>query len=305
MKVIRQFFVILFVITTFISLLLLTVVGSTQLLFSKKNMIELAKQVNFREFIGYKVEDDIYQLLEQAGLPSQYVDYIIKDEKFKEYIGNYMADGMESLLYRKEQATINSNQLSSVLIESMDQAFITFEEDIVEDGEHLTKQDQQRIHQKLEYYVPKIAEKIPSFETLLETKVIETTKNKELDQMKLGIQILQNFYKWKPILSVCVLVQLGLIFLLKIRNFKYIKWFIIPFLMTGVALYYFKIQLPPLIQRYFPKNLTFMKDFIEQTMHTIYTSWDHTILICFSLCALFILLQLLIRFSRMQQDRYS
>lgn len=305
MKIIRQFFVIVFVITTFMSLLLLTLIGSTQLLFSKKNMIELVKQVDFRELIGYQVEDDIYQLLEQAGLPNQYVDYIIEDQNVREYIGTYLAEGMESLFYRKEPTTIDSNELYNVFVKSMDQAFTTFEEDIIEEDEHLTKQDQQRIHQKLEYYVPKIAEKIPSFETLLETKVIETTKSKDLDQMQLTIRTLQNFYKWKPILSIFILLQLFLIFLLKIRNFKYIKWFMVPFLLTGVALYYFKMQLPPLITHYFPKNLVFMKDFLEQTMQTIYTSWDRTIIICFSLFALFILLQLLIRFARVQQERHS
>ncbi len=303
MKAIRQFFVILFVITTFMSLLLLTLIGSTQLLFAKKNMIELVKQVDFRELIGYQVEDDIYQLLEQAGLPSQYVDYIIEDQNVREYIGTYLAEGMESLLYKKAPATIDSNELYNVFIESMNQAFITFEEDTIEE-EHLTKQDQQRIHQKLEYYVPKIAEKIPSFETLLETKVIETTKNKELKQMKLTIQTLQNFYKWKPILSIFILLQLFLIFLLKIRNFKYIKWFMAPFLLTGIALYYFKMQLPPLIRHYFPRNLVFMKDFLEQTMQTIYTSWDRTILICVSLSALFLLLQFLIHFVQIQQERH-
>ncbi len=304
MKAIRQFFVILLVITTFLSLLLLTLIGSTQLLFAQKNMIELVKQVDFRELIGYQVEDDIYQLLEQAGLPSQYVDYIIEDQNVREYIGTYLAEGMESLFYRKEPTTIDSNELYNVFVKSMDQAFISYEEDIIEEDEHLTKQDQQRIHQKLEYYAPKIAEKIPSFETLIETKFIETTKNKELDQMKLTIRMLQNFYKWKPILSVFVLLQLFLIFLLKIKNFKYIKWFMVPFLITGVALYYFKMQLPSLMTHYFPKNLAFMQNFLEQTMQIIYTSWDRTILICFSLSVLFLMLQFLIRFVQVQQERH-
>ena len=285
MKVIRQFFIILFVITTFLSLLLLTLIGSTQLLFAQKNMIELVKQVDFRELIGYQVEDDIYQLLEQAGLPSQYVDYIIEDQNVREYIGTYLAEGMESLFYRKEPTTIDSNELYNVFVKSMDQAFISYEEDIIEEDEHLTKQDQQRIHQKLEYYAPKIAEKIPSFETLLETKVIETTKNKDLDQMQLTIRTLQNCYKWKPILSIFILLQLFLMFLLKIRNFK--------------------MQLPSLMTHYFPRNLTFMQDFLEQTMQTIYTSWDRTILICISLSALFLLLQFLIRFVQAQQERHS
>lgn len=303
MKAIRQFFTILFVITTFMSLLLLTLIGSTQLLFAKKNMIELVKQVDFRELIGYQVEDDIYQLLEQAGLPNQYVDYIIEDQNVREYIGTYLAVGMESLFYGKEPAVIDSNELYNVLVKSMDQACIAFEADIMEE-EHLTKQDQQRIHQKLEYYVPKIAEKIPSFETLLETKVIETTKNKDLARMKLTIRTLQNFYQWKPILSIFILLQLFFIFILKIRSFKYIKWFMVPFLLTALALYYFKMQVPPLIAHYFPRNLVFMKDFIEQTMQTIYTSWNRTILICFSLFVLFLLLQFLIRFVRTQQEQH-
>ncbi len=302
MKIIRHFFVFLLMITTYFSLLLLTFIGSTQLMLSKENIIELSTQIEFREFVGFKVEDEIYQLLEQTGLPSSYVDYIIEEKNFKQYIGNYMADSMESLLYRKEHTEIDDKELKNILLSGFDQAIDVLEEQ--NETNIMSTNDQQRIRQKMEYFVPKIAKKIPKFETVLQNKALEDG-NKALKNTQAVIQILQKLYQWKFVLSISILVQLGFIFLLKINKFHYMKWFMMPFLATGGTLFYAKYQLPSLIEHHFPKNLTFMKEAFEYAMNSIYSSWDRTIIICFALCILFIILQILIHLANDLKHRYK
>ncbi len=311
MKVIRhfttQFLVILFILTTCISLLLLTFIGSIQLLCSKDNIVTLVNQVNFREFIGPKAEDDLYQLLEQTGLPRKYVDYIIENKVFRTYIGSYLAEEMESILYHKETPIIDTQEFTNILLESFDQAIQVLEEENIDEKEILSSQDQHRIRQKIEYFVPRIVEKIPQFDMILEYQWAgqETISDIQLKQLQTALQVLRWCYQWKPILSLFILVQLGVIFLLKIKKFHYIKWFMVPFLTTGTILWYFKTQLPILLASHLPKHLIFMKAFLEQTMSFIYTSWNRTIIICLTLSILFIFLQILIRFIQVHSHRNS
>lgn len=311
MKKIKHFFsfilVFILTLTTWLSLLLLTLIGSTQTLFSRENIIELVKQTDLKELVGPKIEREIYQLLEQTGIPSDYVFYVFNNEQLKTYIGTYLADGVDSLLYQTEPPVISEEKLSVTLSSAFYQVLEEVGKGTLILSTRLTEQEQQLIQQKIEYFVPRIAAKIPKVETLIEDKVTNYKEEQtdKINTLYQGIKMIRFVFQQKGVLGIAIFGQLILIFVLKRKKFRYAKWFMVSFFLTGASLWYFMKQLPIFFSRYIPNQLEFIKDILDDIMNPIYASWNQTIIICLILSILLILLILLIFIMNKTQNHYK
>lgn len=299
--------VLILTLTTWISLLLLTLIGSTQTLFSRENVIELVKQTNMKDLMGSQIEREINQLLEQTGIPSEYVSYVFNHEEVKTYIGTYLADGIDSLLYQNTSPVLSEETFSTTLSSAFRQVVEEVEEGTLLLSQHLDEQEQQLIHQKIEYFVPRIAVKIPKVETLIEDKVTNYKEGKtdRINTLYQGIQMIRFTFQQKTVLGIAIFGQLIFIFVLKRKKFHYAKWFMVSFLLTGASLWYLMKQLPIFFSRYIPIQLEFIKDVLDDIMNPIYTSWNQTIIICLILSILLIMLILLIFIMNRTQNRYK
>lgn len=300
-------FVLVLTLTTWLSLFALTLIGSTQTLFSRENIIELVKQADVKDLMGSKIAREMNQLLEQTGIPSEYVSYVLNHEEVKTYIGTYLADGIDSLLYQKKSSILSEDKLATTLSSALNKVVEEVEKGTVVLSTQINEEDQQLIHQKIEYFIPRIAAKIPNAKTIIEAKVTnyKEGQTKQIDAMNQVLKIIRTLFQQKTILGIAIFTQLILIFLCKRKNFHYIKWFMMAFLMTRISLWYLMKQLPIFLSRHIPSQLEFIKDILDDIMNPIYTSWNQTIVICLILVVLMFLLILLIFIMNRIQNHHK
>lgn len=299
MKFIGHFFsqilVFTLIITTSISILTLTFFNSTQRLFSKDNMKHLVKQLDFKEIMGDRVESEIYEILEQTGLPREYVDNILENEQLKEYMGTYIVESIEFVLYEKELPIIEVDKLTQLISDSFDTIIEKLENKEIEISINLSKDEQKLIHQKIEQYVPRIADKIPNIETFIEEKISENSETQEVkkifDNIRKYTKIVHKIYQLKPLISIITIMQIALMILLKWSQFRFLKWILLPFFIVAIVLQIAVQKCPTFVQEHYPTMLNFMKDYVSDTLKPIYQVWKTTSITCFIIVILFILLQ--------------
>ncbi len=302
MKFVSRFFsqilVLILIGTTTLSLLLLTFLNSVQNFLSKENIIQTAKQLDFKQLMGEQLQSEIYDILEQTGLPNEYVDYILENDEIKEYVGNYVAEGINYVLYEKEPPVISASELTTTLSNSFDYVIHQLENHNIEVTEYLTEDDQILIHQKIEYLTPKLVEKIPEAEEFME-KVIAQNKDvqagkQKLEQLQQFIKIIQKVFQYKSLLSISIIIQMIGIVLLKLEHFHFIKWLLIPFIGTALILGWLCDHVPIWIHKYYPQELEPIRSYMEGMLEKVYIIWRHNGSLCFTVFLLLIILQMLI-----------
>lgn len=293
----RQITILIIVIFLFISLLFLSFLNSTQNLISKENIIEMVKKIDFQELLGKEAKEKIYETLEQTGIPTEYVDSVLEDEQLKEYMGIYVAEGIEYLIYEEKKPSLSASEMTLLLSNSFDRVILELETEGIDISEYFGKQEQEQIHQKIEYYVPEVMEHIPEAEAFIEQKIEENGTlqegEKKLAEFRRLIHDIQLVYEFKPLLSVAILIQIGFIVILKIRHFRFIKWLALPFLGIFLALTYVLKQFPIWIQTYYPNELSFLKGILDDITLQLMNSWKTTSNLCGMIALLFFLLQII------------
>ena len=300
MKAIGRFFgtliTIILVFTSLICLLASIFLTSTKNILSTDIVTDMVKQIDFKELMGEQVHEEISSVLEQAGIPSEYVDYILEDEELKEYMGNYMAEGLDYILYEKELPVISEQEVTDLLSNSFDQVIIELENHNIEVSTYLTKEQQAEVHEKIEIYVPQVVEKIPEVESLIEDKISENEEvqnaKQKLEELRDLNEKIQFVYQMQPTILLLAILQLALIIVLKRKNFRFIKWLFLPFMALAVILGILNAKAPTLVQQYYPEEMGFMRSFIDSTLNSILGVWKQSAQIYFILAILLVVAQI-------------
>lgn len=300
MKVIGRFFgtfiTIILVFTSLICLLASTFLTSTKDILSTDTVADMVKQIDFKELMGEQVHEEISSVLEQTGIPNEYVDYVLENAELKEYMGNYMAEGIDYILYEKEPPVISEQEVTNLLSNSFDQVITELENHNIEVSTQLTKEQQEQIHEQIEVYVPQIVEKIPEVENLIEDKISENEEvqnaKQKLEELRDLNEKVQFVYQMQPTILLLAILQLVLIIVLKRKNFRFIKWLFLPFMALAVILKLFIIKAPTLVQQYYPEEMGFMRSFIDSTLNSIFGVWKQSTQIYFILAILLVVAQI-------------
>lgn len=311
MKVIGHFFAtlitIILVFTSVISLLASTFLTSTKNILSTDIVTDIVKQIDFKELMGEQVYGEISSVLEQTGIPNDYLDYVLENEELKEYMGTYMAEGLDYILYEKEPPVISEQEVTNLLLSSFDQVITELENHNIEVSTYLTKEQQEQVHQQIEIYVPQVVEKIPEVESLIEDKISENEEvqeaRKKLEELRDLNEKVQFVYQMQPTILLLAILQLALIVVLKRKNFRFIKWLFLPFMSLAIILGLLVAKIPPLVQQYYPEEMGFLKSFIDSTLNSIFGVWRQNAQIYFILAILLVVAQITVIAVRIYQNR--
>ncbi len=311
MKTVGHFFiniiVMILIITSCISLLTFTFLSSTKDIISKETIVELVKEIDFIELMGEKAYNEIVSILEQIGIPSDYIDYILENESLKEYMGNYIAEEVSSILYDKELPVISEQELANLLSNGLDQVVIELENQQIEVSTYLTEERQEQIHEKIKIYVPEIVAKIPEVERLIETKIsgkeeVQEGKRK-LEQLREINKKVQFVYQMQPTIFLLSILQFALIVVCRRKRFRFIKWVCLSFLLTSIILGLLSKKVPALIQQHYPEEIEFIKTFIDNTCNSIFEVWKQNAQIYFIIAISLIILQIIVIFFSIYKNR--
>ena len=166
-KFLKSLLVILVMILTIISLFAYTVIDSTEVFFSEENITDMIKRIDITEILGEEVKNKIYETLEKTGMPSEYADYVLESDEFKEYVGQYISEGIEYVIYDKELPKLDEKETTEMLVASFNIVIEKANQNGIVVDQYITKEEQAKIVEKIEVYTPEVIEKILEIETLM------------------------------------------------------------------------------------------------------------------------------------------
>jgi hypothetical protein len=268
---------------------------STKSFITRDNIIEMIKDIDIADLLGDDVENKIYETLEKTGMPTEYADYVLESDEFKDYVGEYVMEGMEYILYDKELPTLDKEDTTNMLITSFDRVIDEAKKNNINVEEHLSEEQQNEIKNKIEVYTPEIIDKIPEVETIIKNKVSNNTKYQEMiNQFQTMMDKIQKIYSYQSIIFGAIIIQFILIILLSFKNFKFIKNIGIPFGLNTLLLYIVNFLIPIIINNYYPEQLNFMRSMIDTMVNNIKNIWINIAIKYLVVFIIFIIMQIIV-----------
>lgn len=290
---------LLLVILTSIFMILYIVLNVSERLISRQNIIDTVKSVDIVDLIGEENKQEIYSILEKANVPTEYIDIIMEDEKIKEEIGEYVSLSLEYMLFEdKKMPVIDEKEITDILITSFDRVIEEAEKYNVEVDNYISKEEQELIHEKIEYYVPEVVEKISVAQDFIEDNVSQSPGfnevNEKIKQIKKAIDIVELIYSYKNLLLVGVFVPLVLIILLKWRKFRFVKWLAFPFIFVAAFLKVIYEIIPYLLDTKMPSEFYRVEAIIEPSINKFLSGINDWVIFCFVIGVCLVLIQVVI-----------
>ncbi|MDE5539537.1 MAG: hypothetical protein K2J20_03525 [Bacilli bacterium] len=302
-RIISTILVVILSLLSTVSLLSFTMLNSTEDFLSTDFVKEVVKNVDFNELMGDKVEQEVEVLLEKTGIPKEYVNEVLESEELKEYMGTYISESLDYVLYGKELPTITGSELSNVLSNSFNQVITELEKNNINVSEHLSKEQQEKIHEQINVYAPQIAEKIPDAEAFVKDKISNTSEYQEMqkaiDEYNNLMAKVKQIYSYKFAVLIATIVMLCLIVLLKLKKLRFIKFLCIPFLLCAISLKVILVKMPFYVKAYYPAELNFIKTFVDNTLASIYKIWSQYANVYLIITILLIVAQIIVIIIRM------
>lgn len=291
-KILKNLLIFILIITVTISLFIYTMLDTTKTLFQKDNIVNMLKQVDIMELIGEESLNQIYQTLEETGMPKEYADYVLKNDELKGYVSNYVVEATDYLIYDKELPKLNEKETEQILISSFQQTINVAQENNIDVNQYLSQQDQDEIIDKIKEYTPQIVSQIPKAENIIQNKLKNNSEYQEtLKQIQSTIDEIQKIYSYQSFVLILIIIQFVLIVLLNIK--KCFKNVAIPFFLNATLLLMINMILPNLINHYYPIELQFVRSTFDVIINQLIQKWSQTENLYFILFILLIVIQII------------
>lgn len=267
----RSVFLWIFVFITCICMLGYTLLNTTENLLSKENIVNTIKNIDIVQLLGEEHKQEIYDVLKKADIPTEYIDSMLEDEQLKETIGEYTALSLDYLLTDKKPPTIDEIEITNILINSFDEALKEAEQHN-ELSAYITEERKEQIHEKIEYYVPEVVDKIPEVEEFIENQMAENSTladaKQQMEDFEQMLDKIQMIYSYKSVLLIGIIVSMLFIILIKCKEFRFFKWLAYPCIITAVIVGVMNYYVPVVLNKYMPSELSMIESIIIPTIET-------------------------------------
>ena len=290
-NVIKNIVLFLFIIITTISIFVYVMLDTTKSLVEEDNINNIIKEINIEELIGTETEVKIYEILEKTGMPKEYADYILKSSEFKEYVGKYTAEGIELILNHKEIKKLDKKETTDVIVSSWNQALEEAKKNNIDVEEYITKEEQNKIIDKIEESTPEIIDKVMDLENTIKTKIDRRYQDK-IEKINNTLEMIRKIYNCQSLLKVFIIVEFIIIILLNIKKtFKNIAF---PFGINAFLLFTINFIIPIAMNHYYPVEFNFMKSIFEAIIHNLMFEWQNIGIIFVIVFILLIIIQIIL-----------
>lgn len=196
--------ILFFVICMYLSLSLVPKI------INKENVTNIVKEVDAKDILENNetsVIDDLYEIADNSNIDRKVVNGIVNSKEFKELVGNYYGEIVDSLLYNGQMNDISSNQIISTVEDILDRSSSDL-------GYSITEEQRKIIMIQVEEKAPQIASFFPTYNQI--TEELNTQDIKAI-QTVLGNDS-------KMILIVVIVVLFGIIALLRWSAYRFAIW---------------------------------------------------------------------------------
>jgi hypothetical protein len=216
MKFLKNMLTILLSILAFLSLSMFILLESTVNLTSKKNISNIVSLVSLEDIVDDDTYNSISDALDDAGLSSEYVDDILKNDDIKDIVSEYISDSAESLITDGELPEMDKDKLQSTIINAID----SVASDARDNGVNISDEDinkvKDEVNSNIDVLVDEFNEQSKKFSDELKNGTDYQYMNKILG-------IVRILYNNRYLYLVCSVVCIILIALINIKNYAYIS----------------------------------------------------------------------------------
>ncbi|MBE6159694.1 MAG: hypothetical protein E7157_01450 [Lactobacillales bacterium] len=211
------------------------------------NVIDLFKDKDGKELEEFtQIKDKIVD----SGIPKEAVDSFINSDPVNKYASDTINKAIDNVLENKQEKVIDSNSLNTFFENNMDSISKELQEKNVPKSEYLTKENQQKILNKIKEKTPYIEEKIDAVSNKISEKLgfDYTLKiSKMINLFELLYTKLLDFL----LIIVFIIFIMG-ICITRQSIYKSLKWIGITFVSSSIILYCISFIIPK-IYKYIDK----------------------------------------------------
>lgn len=288
-----------------IFIVVFTFLNTTKDIFSKNNIVNTIKGIDIVELVGDDAKQEFYSILEKAEIPTEYIDVMLEDESLKETVGTYVATSLDFMLSGRDIPKIDESEITNVLIKSFDKVIEEAKNHQIEVDTYISKEKQDKIHEKIEYYVPEVISQIPVAEDFIKDKINENSDlveaKRQIKQVEQLIDNIQMVYSYKDILLIVILIFMMLIVVIKFKEFKFVKWLIFPLILSASILKIVCVVVPYLMDNYMPSELVKLNSIINPSIQVLLSGINVTVIICFAISICLFIVQIIIYLYRRRE----
>ncbi|MDE6141622.1 MAG: hypothetical protein K2G03_03370, partial [Bacilli bacterium] len=260
-----------------IFLIALTALNSTEFLIKEDLVKQLVVDVDIVNLVGEESFTEINNLLEDSGIPKEYVNYVIENKEVKEYLGEYASDAINYVLNQDTMPQIEAKELTYLLINSFDSVVEDVNSNKINIDKKVSDKDIEKVHNTINKYVPKIIEEIPDVQKLVEDELNDSEEyqstRRQIEEFTNIIAQIKKGYSYKYLFIVFSIVGLLLMVLIKFKSSKLLNWLRAPFFTAGLVYVLLIIESSYFMKTFFPTSLSFLKGFIDNNMNRIISIW--------------------------------
>lgn len=294
LSIVKYICVFIFIIISFVFMGSYSILESTKQFVSEDNLTNMIKNIDIIEIIGNERKQELYDVLEKTGIPTEYADLMFEDDTLKEYIGSYAATSIGYLVGTEELPKIDEKEITDVLIESFDRVIEEAENHDIQVATYIPENQQEQIRTEIKHYVPEFVDKIPEAEEFIENKINENEKlsdtKRKLEQAELYMKRFQMVYRNRAILLVGAAVAMGLIILLKRKKLGFFKWIAIPFILVFTLFKSMHFVIDQILLKKIPSDLSMFSSITDSFLSLI----DGKALIYLIIGVILILIQVIV-----------
>lgn len=196
------------------------------------------------------------------------------------------------MLGSKEIPTINEKDFSNILHETFDTVVKEVENNNVQMNEYLSGENQKKVHEKIDEYVPKIIEELPEAEDFISEKINEnetiSETQKEYYEMQKNIETFQNIYQKRNLFLISIIIIIIIIIALKWKNLRFIGWFIFLSILCSINFLLIAKIISFVFSNYLPSDNLALKNIMTPSIKLLEKSYLNAFIITFILTILLI-----------------
>ena len=160
--------------------------------------------------------DDLYQVADENNVDRSVVDGVINSIEFKQQLGEYYGEIVDGILYNKPVKELTATKVITTIESVLERTANSL-------GYTITSDQRESIMSAVEEKVPKVIEKIPSYN--------QATKDLKVQDIKAIQTLFSN--DSKTVLIVIMLIIVGLMALIRWSSYRFAIWSGTPTILAG------------------------------------------------------------------------
>lgn len=227
------------------------------------NVIDLFKDKNGKELEEFT---EIKDKFVEAGIPKEGIDEFINSSPVNDYASITINKSIDNVLKNKKEKVVTANSLNLFFEKNMSNISKELQEKKVPKSELLTKENQEKLINKIKEKTPYIEEKFDEINNKINEK-LGFNYTLKLEKIFKIIKLLYTKLMDILLLVIFIIFVIG-IFITRQSLYKGFKWLGITFLSSGIILYSINFIIPK-TYKYLEKIPSTFSNFIKFTLNDV------------------------------------